>query len=139
MSPKPSLLEAGGRQVVLDKRRQIDGEFGVRPRNEIEPLAVVQIPRVGPSWGDLADKIRTRHLNEPGECGDDGHSPGRLFGLRGGGAGLPLVEESAWSGAWGAALRVQTGCCQQEEQGKGKLSHVGLLSMKGASETGNHR
>ena len=77
------------RSVVLDVWRQIDGQLGIGPGNEIDALAVIEVPGVSEGRSDLADNVGARHLNEPGVGRDQRDCPWWLLGLCGGGAGGP--------------------------------------------------
>ena len=70
-----------GGGIVLDIGRQVHVEFEIAWDNEVESLAVVEVPGVCARRGNLANDIRPHNLKQARIGGNQRYCPGWLMRL----------------------------------------------------------
>ena len=90
---------------VVDEGRHVDEDLDAAEGDELETLAVAEIPGGVKVGADLADDVSAKLLLETGCDEDERGYPMRLLVLRGGDAGLVTGDEAREAGAGGAGGR----------------------------------
>lgn len=84
-----AVRDAGG--GVSDEGRRAEAELGAGEGNDLQALAVAEVPG-GVGGGGLADEVGAQALLDARVGGDEGSGPVRLIDERGGGSGVVALE-----------------------------------------------